>query len=86
MATKDLESKLNELLAWKERQEQDQADRLTEMNNSIVQIFIDRHATASEVNTVLDMVKLDSLSNFIKAQKSRAEIAVKPADILPPMT
>jgi len=83
MAKIDLEAQVSSLLAWKDRQEQQQADRLVEMRNTIVEVFSERHATVTEIQTVLEMVKLDMLSEFVSSQKERARIAAKeyPAQI-----
>jgi len=75
--TMDLEAQVASLLAWKDRQEQQQADRLVEMRNAIVEALSIRHATVTEIQTVLEMVKLDMMSEFVTSQKERARIAAK---------
>lgn len=63
---------LAEVKAWKKRQEQDQADRLTELRNNVIQVFLDYGATISEVLTVLKLIEVDTSSLFIRGQKSKA--------------
>lgn len=72
MKTDQLESQIAELMAWKARQEQDQADRLTGMHNAICEIFAIHHATISEIQAVLKMVELETASNFVLAQHEKA--------------
>jgi len=71
----DIESKIQELMNWKNAIEQNQAERLKAMNNDIVDVFTRRGATVSEILTVLRMVELLTTHNFIDAQRSSVELA-----------
>lgn len=73
----DLENKIEELLAWKDRQEQEQSDRLTEMRNAVIDAFMARHATVSEIQTVLELVRHEAISQFVNAQKEKMRISTK---------
>jgi hypothetical protein len=73
----DVEKSLCDLLAWKERQEQNQADRIVEMRNAVIDAFMSRHATVAEIQTVLELVKLEALGEFVHNQQERARIASK---------
>ena len=71
----DIELQISELIAWKRQVEQNQAERLREMNNEIIDIFVHKGATVSEILTVLRMVELCATNNFISAQRNSVELA-----------
>jgi septum formation topological specificity factor MinE len=79
MKQAEVESKLNELLVWKERQEQQAAERLAEMHNAILEVLAARHATVTEVQTVMEMIKFVSTQGFVEAHQpiEKANTAVK---------
>ena len=76
---------LAELKQWKCRQEQDQADRLVEMRNAVIMVFLDRGATVAEILTVLKMIDIENTSLFIKSQKAKAMKAVQTAEMPRPI-
>lgn len=71
----DIELQLKELMLWKSSVEQIQAERLREMNNDIVDVFVRKGATVSEILTVLRMCELVTTHNFVDAQRSSVELA-----------
>lgn len=71
----DVESQLAELIAWKRTIEQSQAERLREMNNEIIDMFVRRGSTVSEILTVLRMAELCTTNNFINARRDPVELA-----------
>lgn len=79
----DLERSVAELQAWKQRQEQAQAERLMLMNNGIIDVLVKNSATVTESLTVLRMAELSVSHGFLEARRSAAamaEAAIKPAE------
>ena len=61
-------AQLAELIAWKSRVETQQAERLREMYNELVDFFVGKSATISEVLTVLRMTELNATHGFLNKQ------------------
>ncbi|HOL44580.1 MAG TPA: hypothetical protein PK659_10035 [Methanothrix sp.] len=67
--------RLEKISQWKDRQEAKQTERLVMIYNDVIEVFARHGATITEVSTVLDMVRNESLS-AIKRASSPLETAV----------
>lgn len=61
---------LTELLEWKRRQEAKESERLTEIRNAVLEVLVVHKASMIEIQTVLKMLDIESVSAFISSQRS----------------
>lgn len=61
---------LQELLDWKRRQEEKESERLTAIRNDVLEVLVAHKATMIEIQTILRMLDIESVSAFIASRRS----------------
>lgn len=67
--------RLDELMAWKTRVETAQAERLMLIYNELIDVFVGKSATISEVMTVLRMAELNAVHGYLNKQLNPDSVA-----------
>jgi primosomal replication protein N len=61
---------IQELLEWKRRQEEKESERLTAIRNDVLEVLVAHKATMIEIQTILKMLDIETVSAFISSRKT----------------